>query len=240
MIRETLRVSLPLFWTRPSTKNFYKITQNSSFSVASPEHTNYSLLGRHVVDRPYNRRNVNSQRHSDLPSSTTRVCTEFKEISIDIYTENRVFRGDSRSINHDPVSTREESLKSSEVVFRTSSENTSANFRINKTNRLIVFNYLSNTSSTNKFQVPTTTTNTSVKNKGVILQKSDSNDSNQKLSGRTAVVDTKFENLQWSSLDSVSHSSPDTDRCIQKRIRCSMSKEEQLLHINVLKLKAVN
>ena len=125
-------------------------------------------------------------------------------------------------------------------MFRTSSENTSANFRINKTNRLIVFNYLSSTSSTNKFQVPTTTTNTSVKNTGVILQKSDSNDSNQKLSGRTAVVDTKFENLQWSSFDSVSHSSPKTDRCIQKRIRCSMSKEEQLLHINVLKLKAVN
>ena len=77
LVREILRVSLPLFWTRPSTKNFYKITQNSSFSVASPEHTNYNLLG-HVVDRPYNRGNVSDQRHSNLPSSTTRVCTEFK------------------------------------------------------------------------------------------------------------------------------------------------------------------
>ena len=53
-----LQVSLPLFRTRRSTKNFYKITQNSSFSVASPEHTNYNSLGRHVVDRPYNRRNA--------------------------------------------------------------------------------------------------------------------------------------------------------------------------------------
>ena len=27
LVRETLRASLPLFWTRPTTKNFYKITQ---------------------------------------------------------------------------------------------------------------------------------------------------------------------------------------------------------------------
>ena len=88
LVREALRVSLPLFWTRPSTKNFYKITQNSSFSVASPEHTNYNLLGRHVVDRPYNRRNVNGQRNSNLPSSTTRVCNvlELKPVKLALLT----------------------------------------------------------------------------------------------------------------------------------------------------------
>ena len=75
-------------WTRPSTNNFYKITQSCSFSAASPEHTNYNLLGRRVVDRPYNRRNVNGQRHSNLPSSTTRVFTEFNEISVDTYPES--------------------------------------------------------------------------------------------------------------------------------------------------------
>ena len=91
-IRETLQVFLPLFWARPSTKNFYKITQSSSFSVSLPEHTNYNLLGRHVVDRPYNRRNVNGQRHRNLPSSTTRVCTAFKQISVDTYTENTLHK----------------------------------------------------------------------------------------------------------------------------------------------------
>ena len=99
---------------------------------------------------PCNRRNVNDQS-SNLHSSTARVCTEFKEISFDTYTENRVLRGDSRFINHDPVSTREESLKSSESMSITSSQNTSVNFRIKKHNRLIVFNYSSSTSSANKF-----------------------------------------------------------------------------------------
>ena len=81
---------------------------------------------------------------------------------------------------------------------------------------------------------------------GVILQKSDSE---QKLQGRTALVDKKFENLQWSLLDLVSQSSADTGRCIQKGMGCSMSrdiirgrqwsKEKQLLQINVLELKVV-
>ena len=37
LVRETLQVSLSLFWTKPSTKNFYKITQTPSFSITSPE-----------------------------------------------------------------------------------------------------------------------------------------------------------------------------------------------------------
>ena len=92
-------------------------------------------------------------------------------------------------------------------------ETTSVDFRINKTNRLIVFNYSSSTSSTNKFQVLITKSNTSIKNTGVAFQKSDSK---QKLQGKTAVVDKKFENLQWSFLDLVSQSSADTNKCIQK------------------------
>ena len=99
-------------------------------------------------------RTIEETLMANLPSSTTSVCTEFKEISVDIYTENRVIRSDSRFINHDLVYTREESVK-----------------------------------STNKFQVPTATTNTSIKNTGFILQKSDSK---QKLQGRTAVVDTNI------------------------------------------------
>ena len=79
-----------------------------------------------------------------------------------------------------------------------------------------------------------------------MFQKSDSKG---KLQGRTAVADTKFENLQWSFFDSISESSADTDICIQKRMGCSMSreknrwqwsKEEQLLHTVKLALLAFN
>ena len=39
LVGETLRVFSPLFWARSSTKNFYKINQNSGFSVTSSQHT---------------------------------------------------------------------------------------------------------------------------------------------------------------------------------------------------------
>ena len=192
LVRETLRVSLPLYLTGPNTTNFYEITQNSSFTVALTEHINYNLFG-HVVDGPYNRKNVNGQEHCNFPSSASRVCTEFQKISLDTYTENRALWSDSKFINRNLVFIGEVSLENSEVVSRASSENTCADFIINKTNKLVAINYLNSTSSTNKFQVPTRTTNTSIKNAGVILQK---RDSKQKLRRRTAVVDRKFENLQ--------------------------------------------
>ena len=111
------------------------------------EHTNYNLLGRHVVDWSYNRRNVNGQKHSNPPSSTSRICAEFKEITVDTNAENRVFRGDTRFINHGPVSlslpekkvSRTRAKSRTKAVSRTSSENTSINFRINQTNRFVVF-----------------------------------------------------------------------------------------------------
>ena len=67
-----------------------------------------------------------------------------------VLTPTQRIGGNSRFIYHGSVSTREERLKSSEAMCRTLSENTSVDFRINKTNRLIVFNYSSSTSSTDK------------------------------------------------------------------------------------------
>ena len=89
LVRETLRVSLTL----PITKNSCEITQKFNSNVRP-----------NTFDKSYNRRNINSQRHSNLLPSTTRVCTEFKGISLDNYTNNRVLKGDIRFISHDPVS----------------------------------------------------------------------------------------------------------------------------------------
>ena len=179
-------------WLGPTPRIFTKLLKIPVFTVASTEHINYNLFG-HVVDGPYNPKNVNGQEHCNFPSSTSRVCTEFQKISLDTYTENRALRSDSKFISRNLVFIGEESVENSEVVSRASSENTCADFIIYKTNKLVAINYLNSTSSTNIFQAPTRITNTSIKNAGVILQK---RDSKQKLQRKTAVVDTKFENLQ--------------------------------------------
>ena len=46
--------------------------------------------------------------------------------------ENRILRRDSRLINHEPVFIGKESVESSTAVSRTSSENSSAAFRVLK------------------------------------------------------------------------------------------------------------
>ena len=107
-----LQVSLLLFWIRPRIKNLYKITQNSSFSVMSTEHTNYKLLGRYVVDRPYNRRNVYAQRHLgfvlNLRKSilTPTQRTKFLGMTVDsliktlCLPEKKVSKGQKKSLEH--------------------------------------------------------------------------------------------------------------------------------------------
>ena len=86
----------------------------------------------------------------------------------------------------------------------------------------------------------------------VILQKSDSK---QKHQGKTTVVDTKLENLQWSLLDSVSQSnqtliqiyaSTKGRTAVYQGVLAGeygggqLTKEEQLLHMNLLKLTFKN
>ena len=120
LVRETLRVSLHLFWTWPSTKNFYEITEDSSFSVISSEHTNHNISWTECVNSLYNRRNISGQGQSKLPFSTSKICAEFKKTSF--AAAQRIQFLAVTLINHDPVSNREETVESSEAVSRTSQE----------------------------------------------------------------------------------------------------------------------
>ena len=121
LVKTILQTSLALFWTRSSTKNFLKITQNSGFSVTSPKETNYNLLGRHVADRPYIEERLMVKDIVIFPLQKLGFALNLNKSVNREHRENRVLTGDSRFINHDPVSTREGSLKGLEAVPRTSS-----------------------------------------------------------------------------------------------------------------------
>ena len=78
----------------------------------STEHTNYKLLGRYVVDRPYNRRNVYAQRHLgfvlNLRKSilTPTQRTKFLGMTVDslirtlCLPEKKVSKGQKKSLEH--------------------------------------------------------------------------------------------------------------------------------------------
>ena len=48
---KSVRVSLPLLRTRPSTSDIYKINEGSYSSNAAPKHSFNNILGRHADNR---------------------------------------------------------------------------------------------------------------------------------------------------------------------------------------------
>ena len=77
----TVRVSLPLLWTRPSTSDIYKINESPYFSTAAPKHSPNNIPGRHVDNGQVSTGIDLSSRNCDLPPAESRICTDFKEVS---------------------------------------------------------------------------------------------------------------------------------------------------------------
>ena len=79
----TVRVSLPLLWTRPSTSDIYKINESPYFSTAAPKHSPNNIPGRHVDNGQVSTGIDLSSRNCDLPPAESRICTEFNEVSLE-------------------------------------------------------------------------------------------------------------------------------------------------------------
>ena len=164
LVRETLQVSLSMFWTRLSTNNFYKITQSSSFRFASSEQTNYNLLGGHVIIGHTIEETLMARKTVMLLLQKLEFVLNLKKYVLTLTKRTELLRVTLDSLFMTlslPISTylyqvskvRKQCLELLQV----------STLELAKTNRLIAFNYSSSTSSTNKFQVSTTTTNTSIK-----------------------------------------------------------------------------
>ena len=96
----TLRVSLPLLWTRPSTSDIYKINESPYFSTAAPKHSLNNIPGRHVDNGQVSTGIDLSSRQCDLPPAESGICTEFKEVSSGTISENIIF-GNGYRLNKD-------------------------------------------------------------------------------------------------------------------------------------------
>ena len=61
VVRQPLRVSLPLSWLRTSSKSFYQITKNPNRSFETNKHSNDCLSGQYVSDGADLIRNYDSE-----------------------------------------------------------------------------------------------------------------------------------------------------------------------------------
>ena len=140
LVREALQVSLPLFCTSSRTKNYDKTTQNSSISVASVEHTNIvylddMLLIGHTIEETLMVRDTVISLLQQL-----RFVLNLKK-SVLTPTQRIEFLGVTVDSLIMTLSLPEKKISKVQKQCQ----------KLNKTNRLIVFNYSSSISSINKF-----------------------------------------------------------------------------------------
>ena len=168
LVRETSRVSLSLFWTSPAPTSFTKLVKISvsvlrRLNVLITIYLDDILLIGYTIGETLMVRDTVIFLLQQLGFVLNLVSPTHRKELLGATVNSLII---TLSV------LEKKSVKSSEAVCGTSSENTSVNFSINETNRLVVFNYSSSISSTNKFQVPTKTTNTSTKNpRGHIVTK---------------------------------------------------------------------
>ena len=159
----TVRVSLPLLWTRPSTSDIYKINESPYFSTAAPKHSPNNIPGRHVDNGQVSTGIDLSLRHCDLPPAESGICTEFKEVSSGTISENRIF-GNGYRLNEDGnlIASRE-ACKTNVTMQTSSREQRDYHHGLNKVNRETRINCPSNTACTTSSSVLATFANPGIK-----------------------------------------------------------------------------
>ena len=74
VVGQPRRISLPLVWSGPSSKNFYKIIKNSNYSFETNKHSNNCLSGRCVADGAILTANFDSEGNADFYAAKFGIC----------------------------------------------------------------------------------------------------------------------------------------------------------------------
>ena len=80
MGRILARVPLPLFWTRPSTRSFYQVIQDSTVSTNAFDDWGNNISGRSINFREYYGRDTRSTGLCNISATAPRICAKFQEV----------------------------------------------------------------------------------------------------------------------------------------------------------------
>ena len=89
-VRQHIRISLLFFWTRASSKNFYKIIKSPYCLLETGQHSNHYLSRRYVASGEDATRNSHGQRHIDFSIAIFGFCDQPQKISPAHCETNRV------------------------------------------------------------------------------------------------------------------------------------------------------
>ena len=222
LVREPLRVPLPLFRLRPSTTNIYETVESSNISAAADKYSGYHIPRRYAFDGSNNGGNFNVQRYDNLPSATSRVYSEYGEIPFESSSRDRISWCDSQFSKNDTFTTSTKNSENSGSVSRFICERFCDSIGTDKINRSFNINNTSCTSSKIKFSLSSATTSKLSKAVWVIPR---SSILEQGVKRGTAVVDSKFETLQWTANNTNTGLCYNKNGCLQEGLGSILSRD---------------
>ena len=222
LVREPLRVPLPLFRLRSSTANIYETVKSSNFSAEANKYSSYHIPRRYVVVGSNNGGNFNVQRYNNLPSATSRVYPQYGEIPFESCSRNRIPWCVSRFGKNDTFITSTKNTEDSGSVSRFAHKRLCDSLGTDKIDRSFNFDDASCTTSTIKCSLSSTTANNLSKTVWVIPR---SSILEQGVKRRTAVVDSKFKTMQWPVNNTNTELCYNKNRCLQEGLGSILSRD---------------
>ena len=219
MGRKLVRVPLPLFWTRPSTKSFYHVIKGSNVSAKAFDDSGNNIPGRSINFQKYYGA-FPSTRLCNISATASRICDKFQEVCFRINSGNRFSGYDCELNENDIVFTSGKGSENKESVSGGVQESLT---RINSFVMNINFHYSSYSRSKSLVSVSSTTTNSNTKVECILHGHSAIECYGQR---GTCMVDKKFSINQWSGHYSVPIIDANADRWFQGRLGCSVSRDK--------------
>ena len=245
MVRESLRVPLFMFRLGTSSQNLRKIAENTNVCTEKDKYSDSNIFGRYACNGSNNGRNSQVQRHCNLPPATFRFCFKPGEVHFESSSGERVPWGNNKFFEDVSVFTTREGVKNSESVSGCSYQRSGDSSRTSKIVRPSCLNNSGSFASSDEFSISSTTANKSIENNSLL---SSNCIPQEQFKGGTSVVDPKSPDFQWTLPNSASIFFDNKDGCILERLGSvcqgiptggEWNLQEQQLHINVLKMKAV-
>ena len=226
MVRQPIPISLPMFWTRTSSNNFYRIIKSLSCSLETGQHSNNYLPRRYVANGEDVTRYSHGKRHVDFSIATFRFCDQPQKVSSAPCETNRVSGLGNRYRENEFRSFREK-IKAC-VSTMSGDFQATKNFSLNshKVNWPVIINCPGHFTSSSPVSISSTGANISSTEKRFLQWSCDTGEFSKR---GTPLVDGKLKTLQWEENSATRTPYDHSDRCLSKRLG----------HINALELLAL-
>ena len=217
VLRQPIRIHLPLLWLRSSTPNIYKALEGADRPFTENQHKDHNLFRRHAPDESNNRGVINEQGHCDFSVATPRVCDKSEKINPGSETGDRVFRINSKFQGHDSIINSRKNEENYISLCGYVHGPPSVSIRSNEADRETVLNNPGSSTCSVAIQVLTGEPGSSTT---TVSRLSPGNRVGLESQRGITLVDRKPGNIQRQTNNTREISTANSDRCIKGRLGC--------------------